>query len=75
MDNLKILIAWPSMLVFIEYCSVYLLSSGLFSQVNSQVLANLLVVFNSDYDLRPKNTLDETQKDFDLSLFIFDFAM
>ena len=44
--------------------------NGKEGKTNSQVLANLLVVFNSDYDLRPKNTLDETQKDFDLSLFV-----
>ena len=40
LSNLNILIVCPSILVFIEYCSVYLLSSGLFFQVNSQGFAN-----------------------------------
>ena len=39
-------------------------------KTNSQTLANLLVIFNSDYDLRPLNTLDEFKNDWNLPFFV-----
>ena len=39
-------------------------------KTNSQTLANLLVIFNSDYDLRPLNTLDEFDKEWNLPFFV-----
>tara|TARA_B100000287_G_scaffold62441_1_gene54400 strand:- start:237 stop:848 length:612 start_codon:yes stop_codon:yes gene_type:complete len=43
--------------------------NGNYGKTNSQTLANLLVVFNSEYELA-KNEDDETWSDFDLSLFV-----
>ena len=42
---------------------------GNYGKTNSQTLANLLVVFNSEYELA-KNEDDETWSDFDLSFFV-----
>jgi len=43
--------------------------NGNYGKTNSQTLANLLVVFNSEYELA-KNEDDETWSDFNLSLFV-----
>ena len=43
---------------------------GAEGKTNPQTLANLLVIFNSDHDLRPLNTLDEFQVEWNLPFFV-----